>query len=208
MADVGFIAERYLRRVPCQARSRRMVERLLEAAEQVLSTEGVTGFNTNRVAEEAGVGVGSLYEYFVDKESLARALADRIADRFAVELLGRFGGLKTTGVRRLLAIGVRATFETYRDNRELYFAARSVADQAWTVGHRQGEQKVLAAFVALIRTLPAESLPADPEMAAFTCFNMIESLSERMTADGAPGADDDARIHQIEVAVARYLGLT
>src|SRR5690348_7188303 len=58
------------RKQPRQARSTRLVADILEAAGRVLAKEGATRFTTARVAEAAGVSVGSLYQYFPSKEAI------------------------------------------------------------------------------------------------------------------------------------------
>ncbi|ELX09814.1 transcriptional regulator TetR family [Janthinobacterium sp. HH01] len=58
------------RRKPKQARSADLVSAILEAAIQVLAKEGVRRFTTTRVAERAGVSVGSVYQYFPNKVSI------------------------------------------------------------------------------------------------------------------------------------------
>ncbi|MFS2003763.1 TetR family transcriptional regulator [Duganella sp. CT11-25] len=58
------------RRKPKQARSADLVSAILEAAIQVLAKEGVRRFTTTRVAERAGVSVGSVYQYFPNKASI------------------------------------------------------------------------------------------------------------------------------------------
>lgn len=58
------------RKQPKQERSARVVEAILEAAVRVLSRDGAVGFTTIRVAEQAGVSVGSLYQYFPNKQSI------------------------------------------------------------------------------------------------------------------------------------------
>jgi AcrR family transcriptional regulator len=63
------------RRRPKQARAHATVSTILEAADQVLQRGGVQGFNTNAVAERAGVSIGTLYQYFPDKEAILVALA-------------------------------------------------------------------------------------------------------------------------------------
>jgi AcrR family transcriptional regulator len=65
------------RKSPRQARSEDTVETILAAATRVLGSESLAGFNTNRVAEVAGVSVGSLYQYFPNKSALIAALIDR-----------------------------------------------------------------------------------------------------------------------------------
>jgi AcrR family transcriptional regulator len=50
---------------------------ILEAASRILETRGFAGYTTNAVAERAGVSIGSLYQYFPNKDALAAALIDR-----------------------------------------------------------------------------------------------------------------------------------
>ncbi|TIN31040.1 MAG: TetR/AcrR family transcriptional regulator [Mesorhizobium sp.] len=58
------------RKQPKQARATELVAAILEAAVQVLASEGARRFTTTRVAEKAGVSVGSLYQYFPNKAAL------------------------------------------------------------------------------------------------------------------------------------------
>lgn len=77
-----------MRKRPRQQRSSFTVEVILEAATQLLDTEG-PAMTTNRIAETAGVSVGSVYQYFGDKQAIfdelaARHLADAEARMVAV----------------------------------------------------------------------------------------------------------------------------
>lgn len=65
------------RKLPIQARARATWEAIVEAAAQLLSTSGLAGFNTNAVAMRAGVSVGTLYQYFPNKDALMAALIAR-----------------------------------------------------------------------------------------------------------------------------------
>jgi AcrR family transcriptional regulator len=58
------------RKAPKQARSTELVSTILQAAAQVLAREGAARFTTARVAEKAGVSIGSLYQYFPNKASI------------------------------------------------------------------------------------------------------------------------------------------
>jgi AcrR family transcriptional regulator len=65
------------RKSPSQERSRRTVKRILDAAARIYHEHGYAGATTNDVADEAGVSVGSLYQYFPNKDALLVALTRR-----------------------------------------------------------------------------------------------------------------------------------
>ncbi len=66
-----------MRKIPTQARSRRTVEFILDAAAYILAERGLAGFTTNHIAERAGVNIASLYQYFPDKAAILDALQAR-----------------------------------------------------------------------------------------------------------------------------------
>lgn len=57
-----------------QFRSRETVKAIVQAASYILLSEGVKGFNTNNIAKRAGVSIGSLYQYFPNKDSISSML--------------------------------------------------------------------------------------------------------------------------------------
>lgn len=67
----------FQRRRPKQARAQVTYDSILQAAVQLLERAGPEGLNTNTVAERAGVSIGTLYQYFPDKESILLAVARR-----------------------------------------------------------------------------------------------------------------------------------
>jgi AcrR family transcriptional regulator len=75
------------RKLPKQDRSKVTVEAILEATTHILVEEGYDKANTNRIAERAGISIGSLYQYFPNKESLMTALMEQHAQEMA-ELVG------------------------------------------------------------------------------------------------------------------------
>lgn len=66
-----------MKKQPKQQRSQVMVESILEAATRVLSTSKLSQITTNKLADIAGVGIGSLYEYFPNKNSIVVTLMDK-----------------------------------------------------------------------------------------------------------------------------------
>ncbi|MFF9850649.1 TetR/AcrR family transcriptional regulator [Streptomyces litmocidini] len=70
------------RRRPQQARSRARVEAVLSAADRILSREGYEALTMRRIAEEAGVPVGSIYQFHPDKGAVVDALGRRYLEAF------------------------------------------------------------------------------------------------------------------------------
>jgi AcrR family transcriptional regulator len=100
------------RKSASQARSRVTVNALIEATARILVREGFDKASTNRIAEVAGVSVGSLYQYFPSKEALVAALIDRhnqeVMRAVQGELVEAVNLPMEQAVRKLVAVAVKA----------------------------------------------------------------------------------------------------
>jgi|WetSurMetagenome_2_1015567.scaffolds.fasta_scaffold17339_10 AcrR family transcriptional regulator len=74
------------RKRPIQKRSMTTVAAILEGAAQVLERRGIDAFTTNAIAEQAGVSIGTLYQYYADKNSVAAALSRDVRSALAKRL--------------------------------------------------------------------------------------------------------------------------
>lgn len=92
----------FQRRKPRQSRSRMTYDSILEAAAQLLRHDGPAALNTNRVAERAGVSVGTLYQYFPNKGAILLALARR-----------EISGLNASAFLKALVEALLETLETF-----------------------------------------------------------------------------------------------
>lgn len=72
--------KKIMRKSPTQARARVTVDAILQAGARILTREGYDALTTNRIAEAAGISIGSFYQYFADKESVIAALSKRHLD--------------------------------------------------------------------------------------------------------------------------------
>ena len=63
-----------------------IADAVITATEQILADTGLDGFSTNRVAERAGVSVGSVYQYFPNKQAVVAGLTQRINDAMLLRL--------------------------------------------------------------------------------------------------------------------------
>ncbi len=99
------------RKRPRQERAREMDRLILEAAARVLEESGPAGFNTNRVAERAGISVGSLYQYYPNKVALLFRLHE-LETHDTKAAISTLLGDETKAPRERVFAAVRAFFET------------------------------------------------------------------------------------------------
>lgn len=100
-----------MRKQPLQQRSRDMVSTLVDAAARVTVERGLDNLTTNHVAEAAGVSVGSLYQYFRDKDALVEALLQRHATELLTVVDARLRGLIDADARSITQGILEAVFD-------------------------------------------------------------------------------------------------
>ena len=66
-----------------------MVDRILDAGQEMLIAHGYDGASTNRIAAAAGISPGSLYQYFPNKDAIAAAVIDRYSDQLSARVAAR-----------------------------------------------------------------------------------------------------------------------
>ena len=96
------------RKVPGQARSQETVCIILEASARILESDGTRGFNTNAIAAKAGVSVGSLYQYFPNKDAIVLALIGSYEEVLHNAVLDAIQAGRGQGLKRRLRLLVRA----------------------------------------------------------------------------------------------------
>jgi len=110
------------RKHPIQKRSRETVEVILEAATQVFILMGYSAGTTNHIAERAGVSIGSLYQYFPNKDAILVSLAERHltdSENEIVRMLDSF--LKgNAGIDRLIGKMIEAMLDIHLKAPELH----------------------------------------------------------------------------------------
>ena len=200
------------RKQPSQARSTELVSAILEAAIQVLAKEGAQRFTTARVAEKAGVSVGSLYQYFPNKEALVAALVAR-HNREMLQLVR--DALKevascdlATAMREL----VRVTVDAHLVDPALH---RIFADQVPRMGQLAKIEALQRETFLLVRSYLEERRNeiaiADLDTATSICVTTVEALTHEFVinkSDALPGTlhrDRDRFIDEVTRLVVGYL---
>jgi len=107
------------RKVPGQARSQETVGVILEASARILESDGLRGFNTNAIAVRAGVSIGSLYQYFPNKDAILLALIGRFEEALHDAVLNTMQGGRGQELKPRLRLLVRALVMAHYDRPRL-----------------------------------------------------------------------------------------
>lgn len=107
------------RKWPQQGRSRATFDALLDATARILEDHGYEALTTNAVAERAGASIGTLYEYFPDRETLVALLVDREARRVLAALEASMASLHELPLDVAMRIWLEAMFAELESRRAL-----------------------------------------------------------------------------------------
>lgn len=196
------------RKQPSQARSRATVDALVEAAAQLFDQLGYADTTTDFIAERAGTSIGTLYQYFPDKDALLVATFETHLDevesvfRALIELLDADVALDAFVQR-----AVHDMFELHRGRPTLHRIYIEEAPMPARVFQRYAtlERPLRHAWVAHLRRAPrletslSTAIEADLELAVGMATSVLEALAHRCTL--YPPADTPAARLEEEAAL-------
>jgi AcrR family transcriptional regulator len=165
------------RRPPVQLRARRTVEAILDGVIRILKREGFEAVTTNRIAEVAGVSIGSVYQYFPDKRAIFLALHERHVQQIDQVIQSALVQNASWPLDRLVRALIEAMIDAHTVDPELHQLLLA------EVPHRGDGTKDFAvrmhgAFLLAIQARANElKRNRDPEKLAFVVTHMVESLS-------------------------------
>lgn len=193
------------RKQPRQHRAEATRQRILAAAAHVFADFGYAAGTTNRIAERADISIGSLYQYFPNKDSiLVELMTVHTQEGFAAVQRHLAAGLPDS-LAGTLRIFVRAAIDNHRDNPKLHrvlFEEAPRPPEFLAMLHRS-EDAVVAAAEALLTAHPDVRV-AETATAARMVVATIESLVHRLIAGPRP---IDPRLFEDELVgmLTRYL---
>jgi AcrR family transcriptional regulator len=188
------------RRKAKQDRSRETVTIILEAAARVLLDQGYALATTNRIAKKAGVSVGTLYEYFANKEEVFEALIQNelghLVDAFRNEETNPTAAVDET-ISQLLLAGMSAM----RFGPEFFRALEQVPNATFRRHLAEARQLVLRLIEQLLEDHRTELRVTDLELAAFVAVSAAEGIAANATSEFF----DERLAQEIAVLLKVYL---
>jgi AcrR family transcriptional regulator len=185
------------------------VDQLLDATEEVLRTHGYPGASTNRIARAAGLSVGSLYQYFGDKDGLIGAAIERALAREAETLVGRAEDARSLpladGVARVVdavirsRVAQRALLEVLSEH-GLRFGPGTTVQlvSRHQRGHADPLQRLLAGRRAELREGPVETF-------GFTTSALLNTASFAFAVEKPAALRAETLAGLLAAAIAHYL---
>lgn len=191
----------FRRRTPLQTRARNKVGLILEAAIRLIERGGVDAVTTNRIAEMAGVSIGTLYQYFSDKNAILDALVDREVTALSARVIKAVATSPETRGGRIPAI-VRAVLVSYSGRRRAHRLLLERALSLPTVG------RLNPLYQALIELLAGEGLAiakrsnkAVPSADAFVLVHAVSGVLRAVIATENRRVPQDA----LEASLTRLI---
>jgi AcrR family transcriptional regulator len=185
------------------------VDALIEATARILVKEGFDKASTNRIAEKAGVSVGSLYQYFPCKEALVAAVMERHNQELMRVVRCALAEVAALPMDQAVRTLVAAAIKAHRVDPKLH---RVLAEQVPRTGKLENieafNRQNYALFRAYLETHRDEFRTLDLELAAFVCVTSIEALTHTAVLHHSESFSDEAFGALVDEAtrlVVRYL---
>jgi AcrR family transcriptional regulator len=196
------------RKHPSQARSRALVESLMQATARILIREGWDALTTNSVAREAGVSVGSLYQYFPNKDALMRSLVAGWVEEATTSLVALREQLADVPVGECVRRLVRTALDLTRLHAPLH---RAILVQLPRIGAldlfdslNRRAADTLAEWIALRRQ---ELDVDDPSLTAHVIVTSLDALTDHALLVRPELLDSLRFERELQRMVAGSLGL-
>lgn len=196
------------RKTPVQDRSRQTVEYILTAAAQVFDEEGYAAGTTNRIAERAGVSIGTLYQYFPNKEALAVTLLEQHVEqgmqmfRRLVDMAGR----RRRDLHSTLRMFAGAMLDLHADRPRLQHL---LLDEAPRPPHLEAHllraEEAAARIVADLLRSYSEVRRCNLERAARLTVQTVEDLTHRFVTHPPRGLSRRGFVDELVAMLEAYL---
>ncbi|BAZ14716.1 transcriptional regulator [Calothrix sp. NIES-4071] len=180
------------RKLPQQERSKETVEAILIATTHILVESGHESTNTNKIAERAGVSIGSLYQYFPSKEAIIAALIERHADSMTCMIEAKLLDKQEAPLEVALRELVKVCISAHTVNPKLH---QVLIKQVPRVGQLEKlndvEKRVQALIRSYLETQRNQIQPQNLDLAAFMLAHSLESLIHAAAAEPSLAVNEE-----------------
>jgi AcrR family transcriptional regulator len=194
------------RRRPRQARAQATVDAIIQATARVLVEDGYDRASTNRIAQAAGVSIGSLYQYFPSKEALVAALVEAHVDRMMEVVSRKLDDAAPADLRHSAEALVSALTAAYRVDPKLHHVLCQEVPKIGDLRRIYEFEQTLADVIRThLHSLRHQIRHQNIDRAVFLLINAIPSVIRAAIESDSEGADDSALMSELTDMILRYL---
>lgn len=195
------------RKKPSQERSKSTVDAIYQAVAHILDKEGAIGLTTNKIAEVAGVSVGSLYQYFKNKEGIYEAILMEMIERNLRSMEKNISNLdpKTVDVESIIRIVVQTHFENINKMGKLSTYLLQHSRQLLPTEHfKKADERIADFLIQKMEEYNFQIRPQNARHAFFVCSQAVRSVFLMSFITAAP-EERQAIINELVDMLTRYL---
>ena len=171
------------------------------AAAHILKREGFEHTTTNRIAEKAGVSVGSLYQYFPNKEAIVAALRERHNDWYDECVRAEFERNRGLSLREGVRRAVERIVAVHALDPALHGALTGASRLMVARRHRRASPHCANSSW----TTPGSSVCADPELTCFILVRAVEAVIHETTLEAPQRLRDPNFVDEVTELFVRYV---
>lgn len=194
------------RKLPQQDRSRITVEAILEATAHILTEEGYDKASTNRIAERAGVSIGSLYQYFPNKESLMAALMEQHSNEIAELVESKLYDLSDQPLEKVIPELIRAVIAAHAINPRLHQVLNEEIPRSERLQQmQQAEERIADLLRAYLERWSNGIHPRNLDLTIFILGRTVESLCHSAVIEHPDFVSDSQFEQEVSSLLLSYL---
>jgi len=196
-----------LRKRPTQSRSCALVDAVEQACLRILDEGGEETLTIARIAEVSGVAVGSIYQYFPNKDAIVTLLYERVLDQESEQLLKMrerlIGVPLESALRDIFANIIRVETRLFNLNKAFHLRYHSALHLGmWRGPYRTASEFIEATWLPFLRMYEHEITTQDPAMAAYLLGQGLRSVIRSVLEDSPAHLENPALLdHLVAMAI-------
>lgn len=194
--------KKYMLKIPVQKRSKETVASIVESCSRLLVQEPYHAITTDKIAEMAGVSIGSLYQFFANKEAIVAAVIDELLQTDIVYIEEQMNQIPQTDMNTKIHSLINIGFNRFHDNRPLRTALQGVQGMLdyWDT-RRVFFEQYQKAILKHIPDLPGR----DREMVALFIVSSFNNILHLSLLGPQDAGREEATKKEVFLLFSRYL---
>jgi AcrR family transcriptional regulator len=194
------------RRKPKQTRSKNTVESILQSAEELFLKHGFENSTVEQIAKRAGVGIGSVYDYFPNKTSIALALLESVSATIANDSKTYFTVYGKNSIKESLPKVVRQIYGSYKRHKNIVITLVNSAQELRFAAEMYSIERLMYRASLIYLQIYEDEFAGKNLNTVHALLNLVFSSSiKQYLSDDKPQLSEDEFIDELSNMFLTYL---